>query len=133
MLGQEDRPIGKVGVNVPAFQAPLASTVLMTAIPASVAGVGRIALMSPTRDPHPAVLEAARLSGASRIYRMGGAHGVAALAYGTESVERVDKVVGPGNAWSQRAKRLVFGEVGIDSEAGAITNVGQRMPASRGR
>jgi histidinol dehydrogenase len=118
-LGQLVRPLERVGLYVPAGSAPLASTVLMLGMPASVAGVAEIGIASPGLRPHPAVLEAARLAGVGHVLRAGGAQAVAALAFGTESVPRVDKIVGPGNAWVQTAKRLVFGQVGIDSEAGA--------------
>jgi histidinol dehydrogenase len=118
-LGQLVHPLARAGLYVPAGSAPLASTVLMLGMPAAVAGVSEIAIASPGLRPHPAVLEAARLAGVARVLRAGGAHAVAALAFGTESVARVDKIVGPGNAWVQTAKRLVFGQVGIDSEAGA--------------
>ena len=118
VLGQEVRPIARVGLHVPGFKAPLASTVLMIAIPASVAGVRDLAVVSPARSHHPAILEAARLAGVTRVYRVGGAQAVAALAYGTETIERVDKIVGPGNVYTQAAKRLVFGRVAIDAEAG---------------
>ncbi len=90
----------------------------MLGIPAGVAGVPDLVVSSPGREPHPAMLEAARLVGAAHLYRVGGAQAVAALAFGTESIPRVDKIVGPGNAYVQEAKRQVFGEVAIDSEAG---------------
>jgi len=118
-LGQRVLPIERVGLYVPAGTAPLASTVLMLACPAAAAGVPFLAMASPGLSPHPLVLEAARLCGVARILRAGGAHAVAALAFGTESVPRVDKIVGPGNSWVQTAKRQVFGQVGIDAEAGA--------------
>ncbi len=117
-LGQEVRPIGRVGVYVPGFQAPLASTVLMIAIPASVAGVPELAVTSPGRRHHPAILEAARLAGVTQVFRVGGAQAIAALAYGTETIPAVDKIVGPGSVWTQSAKRQVFGRVAIDSDAG---------------
>ena len=117
-LGQEVRPIGRVGVYVPGFQAPLASTLLMIAIPASVAGVRELAVTSPGRRHHPAILEAARLAGVTQVFRVGGAQAVAALAYGTETIPAVDKIVGPGSVWTQSAKRQVFGRVAIDSDAG---------------
>ena len=117
-LGQLVRPLGSVGIYAPAAKAPLASTVLMLAMPARVAGVGELCMATSGIDTHPAMLEAARLSGVSRLLRAGGAQAVAALAYGTERVARVDKIVGPGSVWVQTAKRLVFGEVAIDSEAG---------------
>jgi histidinol dehydrogenase len=117
-LGQLVRPLGSVAIYAPAAKAPLASTVLMLAIPALVAGVPDLTMATSGIDTHPAMLEAARISGVSRLLRAGGAHAVAALAYGTERVARVDKIVGPGSVWVQTAKRLVFGEVAIDSEAG---------------
>ncbi|MEE8313758.1 MAG: histidinol dehydrogenase [Myxococcota bacterium] len=117
-LGQLVRPLRRVAMYAPGGNAPLASTVLMLGIPASVAGVPDLVLSSPGRSLAPAMLAAARLAGVGRLYRMGGAQAVAALAYGTETVERVDKIVGPGNAYVQEAKRQVFGEVAIDSEAG---------------
>ncbi len=117
-LGQLVRPLKRVVIYAPGGNAPLASTVLMLGIPADVAGVPHLALTSPGRQLAPAMLEAARRAGVERVYRMGGAQAVAALAYGTESVERVDKIVGPGNAYVQEAKRQVFGEVAIDAEAG---------------
>ena len=117
-LGQLVRPLRRVAIYAPAGNAPLASTVLMLGIPAGVAGVPDLVVSSPGREPHPAMLEAARLVGASHLYRVGGAQAVAALAYGTESIPRVDKIAGPGNAYVQEAKRQVFGEVAIDSEAG---------------
>jgi histidinol dehydrogenase len=117
-LGQLIRPLERVGLYVPGGVAPLASTVVMLAVPARVAGVPELAMCSPGRILHPAVLCAARLAGVERIYRVGGAQAVAALAYGTESVARVDKIAGPGNAYVQEAKRQVFGQVAIDAEAG---------------
>jgi len=94
--------------------------VLMNAVPARVAGVGRIAMVVPTPDGviNPAILLAARIAGVTEIYRIGGAQAVAALAYGTDTIARVDKVVGPGNAYVATAKRQVFGQVGIDMIAG---------------
>ncbi len=117
-LGRVVRPLRRVAIYAPAGNAPLASTVLMLGIPAGVAGVPDLVVSSPGREPHPAMLEAARLAGAGHLYRVGGAQAVAALAFGTESIPRVDKIVGPGNAYVQEAKRQVFGEVAIDSEAG---------------
>ncbi len=117
-LGQLVRPLERVGLYVPAGSAPLASTLLMLAVPARVAGVREVVVASPGARPHPAVLEAARLAGVARILRAGGAHAVGALAFGTASVPRVDKILGPGNDWVQTAKRRVFGQVGIDAEAG---------------
>jgi len=117
-LGQLVRPLARVGLYVPGGTAPLASTTLMLGIPADAAGVPERVMCSPGRELHPAVLAAARLAGVTRIYRIGGAQAIAALAYGTESVTRVDKIVGPGNAYVQEAKRQVFGQVAIDAEAG---------------
>lgn len=118
ILGQLVRPLARVGLYVPGFQAPLASSVLMLGIPAAVAGVRELVMVCPGLELHPAVLEAARLAGVMQLLRIGGAQAVAALAYGTETVRRVDKIVGPGNAYVQAAKRQVFGEVAIDAEAG---------------
>jgi histidinol dehydrogenase len=118
LLGQRVLPLARVGLYVPAGKAPLASTVLMLGLPAREAGVAELVITSPGRELHPAVLEAARLVGVNELLRIGGAQAVAALAYGTESVPRVDKIVGPGNAYVQAAKRQVFGQVAIDAEAG---------------
>ena len=118
LLGQEVRPIERVAIYVPAGKAPLASTLLMLAVPASVAGVEQLVVTTPGREIPAAILEAAHLGGVTELLRIGGAQAIAALAYGTESVPRVDKIVGPGSIWVQTAKRLVFGQVGIDSEAG---------------
>ncbi len=121
ILGEVFRPLAAVGIYVPGGRAPLPSTVLMTAVPARVAGVERIALATPPRrdgSVHPAILAAARIAGVTEIYRIGGAQAVAAFALGTESVPRVDKVVGPGNVYVTTAKQQVFGLVGIDLLAG---------------
>jgi histidinol dehydrogenase len=110
-----------VAVYVPGGRAAYPSTVLMTAIPARVAGVAEIVLVSPpARDKsvNRAVLAAARIAGVTEAYRVGGAQAIAALAYGTQSIRRVDKIVGPGNVYVALAKRQVFGEVGIDMIAG---------------
>jgi histidinol dehydrogenase len=117
-LGQFVRPLDSVGLYVPGGTAPLASTTLMLGIPAAVAGVRTRAMASPAREHHPAVLAAAKLAGVTALYRVGGVQAVAALAYGTESIARVDKIVGPGTSHTQEAKRQVFGQVAIDSEAG---------------
>ena len=109
-------PLARVGLYVPGGTARYPSSVLMTAVPARVAGVGEIIMVTP--GPSPETLAAARLAGVHRVFVIGGAQAVAALAFGTESVPRVDKIVGPGNAWVAAAKRLVFGEVDIDSVAG---------------
>ena len=115
-LGQRVTPLAKVGVYVPGGKAAYPSTVLMNVIPAKVAGVGEIVMASPNAEPM--VLAAAALAGADRVLAIGGAQAVAALAYGTATVPRVDKVVGPGNAYVAAAKRQVFGQVGIDMIAG---------------
>ena len=120
-LGQRVRPLERVGVYVPGGKAFYPSTVIMNATPASVVEVPEIVMATPAQpngSVRPEVLMAARVSGVHRIFKMGGAHAIAALAYGTESVPRVDKIVGPGNVYVTAAKRLVFGEVAIDSEAG---------------
>jgi histidinol dehydrogenase len=119
-LGSRWTAIESVGLYVPGGLASYPSSVLMNAVPARVAGVPRVAMMvpSPGGDMNPLVLAAAHLAGVSEIYRIGGAQAVAALAYGTESVHPVAKIVGPGNAYVAAAKRQVFGTVGIDSIAG---------------
>jgi histidinol dehydrogenase len=120
-LGQEIRPLGRVGIYVPGGRAAYPSTVLMTAIPARVAGVAEIVLVSPPgRDGslNPAVLAAAGRAGVTEAYRVGGAQAVGALAYGTRTIRRVDKIVGPGNIYVALAKARVFGDVGIDMLAG---------------
>jgi len=114
--GQLVRPLGSVGCYVPSGRHPLPSTLLMTAIPAQVAGVERIVVVSP--KPAPETLAAAHLLGITEFYRLGGAHAVAALAYGTNSVSRVDKIVGPGNLYVTAAKRLVAFDCAIDMLAG---------------
>lgn len=114
-------PIESVGICVPGASAPLPSTVIMTAVPAQVAGVKKTAVISPPRykdDIHPVILATCRELGITDIYRAGGAHAVAALAYGTETIKPVDMIVGPGNKWVQMAKKQVFGKVKIDSIAG---------------
>lgn len=121
LLGQLIRPLERVGVLAPGFQAPLPSSLLMATVPAKVAGVKEVYLSTPPRKDgslHPAMIVAAVEAGIDRIYRMGGAHGVAALAYGTETVPRVDKIVGAGSVYVTMAKRFVFGQVGIDMLAG---------------
>ncbi|GAB5602589.1 histidinol dehydrogenase [Thermus sp. FJN-A] len=117
LLGQLVRPLARVGVYVPGGSAPLLSSLLMTVVPAKVAGVGEVIVASPPRV-HPGVLAAAWVAGADRLFAMGGAQAIAALAYGTGRVPRVDKIVGPGNAYVVAAKRQVFGTVGIDGLAG---------------
>jgi len=119
-LGQRITPLERVGIYVPGGKAAYPSSVLMNAIPAKVAGVSEIVMVSPTPggSRNPLVLAAAALGGVDRMFAVGGAQAVAALAYGTQSVPRVDKIVGPGNAYVAAAKRQVFGQVGIDMIAG---------------
>jgi len=118
LLGQRITPLQRVGVYVPGGKASYPSTVLMNAIPAKVAGVGEIIMTSPVGHNGAIILAAARVAGVDRIFRVGGAQAIAALAFGTETIPRVDKIVGPGNIFVATAKRLVFGEVNIDSIAG---------------
>ena len=116
LLGQQVTPLDRVGVYVPGGKAAYPSSVLMSAVPARVAGVKEITMVSPRVSAH--VLAAAKIAGVNRIYRVGGAQAIAALAYGTETIGRVDKIVGPGNIYVETAKRLVFGVVGLDMVAG---------------
>lgn len=119
--GVKYTPIERVGICVPGASAPLPSTVIMTAVPAQVAGVKQIAVVSPPRfngSIHPVILATCRELGIDEVYRVGGVQAVAALAYGTASIPRVFKIVGPGNSWVQTAKKEVFGQVDIDSIAG---------------
>ncbi len=120
MLGQMVRPLEKVGIYVPGGKASYPSSILMNAIPAKVAGVDKIIMVSPTPggEVRPHCLVAADLAGVDSIYKVGGAQAVAALAYGTESIPKVDKIVGPGNIFVALAKRMVFGVVDIDMIAG---------------
>ena len=119
-LGQRLQPLHRVGLYVPGGLASYPSSVLMNAIPAQVAGVADLVMVVPTPDYYinPMVLAAAYISGVDTVYRVGGAQAVAALAYGTETVPRVDKIVGPGNVFVATAKRQLFGQVGIDMIAG---------------
>ncbi len=120
-FGEIVTPIDSVGVYVPAGRAPLASTVLMTAVPARVAGVREVVLCTPAPGdelPNVHVLAAAALAGVDRVYKIGGAQAIAAMAYGTETVQTVDKICGPGNVWVTAAKRVVYGDVGIDGVYG---------------
>ena len=119
-LGARYVPVEAVGIYVPGGKANYPSSVLMNAIPARVAGVQRIVMVSPAPDSklNPVVLAAAKISGVNEIYRIGGAQAVAALAYGTNTIPKVDKIVGPGNAYVAEAKRQVYGQVGIDMIAG---------------
>lgn len=120
LLGQRTTPLDRVGLYIPGGKAAYPSSVLMTAIPAHVAGVQEIILVTPARAGEEAdlVFAAAYIAGVSRAFTIGGAQAVAALAYGTETVPAVDKIVGPGNAFVAAAKRQVFGQVGIDMVAG---------------
>ncbi|MCM2359272.1 MAG: histidinol dehydrogenase [Geobacteraceae bacterium] len=120
MLGQMVTPLERVGIYVPGGKASYPSSVIMNAVPARVAGVGEVVMVAPTPggEISPHVLVAARLSGVDRVFRIGGAQAVAALAYGTATVPKVDKITGPGNIYVATAKKLVFGQVGIDMIAG---------------
>lgn len=121
VLGQKVTPIDKVGLYIPGGTASYPSSVLMNAIPAAIAGCREVVMVSPPScngDINPVILAAARIAGVNRVFRMGGAQAIAALSYGTESVPRVDKIVGPGNAYVAEAKRQVFGQVAIDMIAG---------------
>lgn len=115
-VGQAVRPLESVGCYVPGGRHPLPSTLLMTAVPARVAGVGRVVVTCP--NPCDEVLAAAHVAGVDAVFRIGGAQAVAALAYGTETVPRVEKIVGPGNVYVTAAKKLVWGDCGIDFLAG---------------
>lgn len=135
MLGQKITPLSRVGIYVPGGKASYPSSVIMNAVPARVAGVAEIIMVapSPAGEISPHVLVAASLSGVHRIFRIGGAQAVAALAYGTDTVPRVDKITGPGNIYVATAKKLVFGQVGIDMIAGPseilVINDGSGNPA----
>jgi histidinol dehydrogenase len=134
-LGQMVTPLDRVGIYVPGGKASYPSSVLMNAIPAKVAGVGEIIMVVPMPDGvvNPYVLAAAKIVGVDRIFKIGGAQAVAALAYGTATVPRVDKITGPGNVYVATAKRLVFGTVDIDMIAGPseilVINDGSGNPA----
>ena len=121
VMGQKVLPIAKVGLYVPGGTAPYPSTVMMDAVPAKLAGCGEIVMVTPCgRDGkvNPGILAAARIAGVDRIFKVGGAQAIAALAYGTESIPRVDKIVGPGNTFVAEAKKQVYGQVAIDTIAG---------------
>lgn len=120
LLGQQIRPLECVGVYVPGGKAAYPSSVLMNAIPAKIAGVPKVIMAVPAADGNidDLVLAAASLAAVDRVFMMGGAHAIAAMAYGTDTVPRVDKIVGPGNAYVAAAKRMVFGDVDIDMIAG---------------
>ena len=135
MLGQMISPLARVGIYVPGGKASYPSSVIMNAVPAKVAGVPEVIMVAPTPDGeiNPHVLAAARLAGVDRIFRIGGAQAVAALAFGTATIPKVDKVTGPGNIYVATAKKLVFGQVGIDMIAGPseilVINDGSGTPA----
>ena len=118
--GQKVMPLARVGLYVPGGTAAYPSTIMMTALPAKIAGVKEIIMVTPPQKDgiNPAVLGAAKLAGVDAVYQVGGAQGVAALAYGTEQIPKVDKIVGPGNIYVATAKRQVFGQVDIDMIAG---------------
>jgi histidinol dehydrogenase len=120
VLGQRVLPLKRVGIYVPGGKAAYPSTVFMCALPAKVAGVGEIIMTVPTPDGivNDMVLAAAAIAGVTKVFTVGGAQAIAALAYGTESVPKVDKIVGPGNVYVAAAKRMVFGQVGLDMIAG---------------
>ena len=121
MMGQRVRGLKRVGIYVPGGTAPLPSSVLMNAIPAKIAGVQEVIMCTPPQKdgtPNPNIIAAAKLAGVDRIFLMGGAQAVAAMAYGTETVPKVDKIVGPGNIFVATAKKLLFGIVDIDMIAG---------------
>ncbi|MCR4955172.1 MAG: histidinol dehydrogenase [Lachnospiraceae bacterium] len=121
VMGQKVTPLQRVGIYVPGGKAAYPSTVLMDAIPAKIAGVKEIVMVTPPDEKgnvNPAILAAAKVAGVDKIYKVGGAQAIAALAYGTESIAPVDKIVGPGNAYVAEAKRQVYGKVDIDMIAG---------------
>ena len=120
LLGQKISPLARAGLYVPGGKAAYPSSVLMNAIPARVAGVSEIVMVAPAPKGkvNPVVLAAAQIAGVSRIYKIGGAQAIAAMAYGTQTIPKVDKIVGPGNAYVALAKKKVFGTVGIDMIAG---------------
>jgi len=120
MVGQKVTPLAKVGIYVPGGKACYPSSVIMNAVPAKVAGVGEVIMVAPAPggETNPHVLAAAKLAGVDRVFKIGGAQAVAALAYGTGTIPRVDKITGPGNIYVATAKKLVFGQVGIDMIAG---------------
>ena len=119
-VGQRILPLERIGIYAPGGKAVYPSTILMAAIPARIAGVEEIILVTPSKDGrlNPLIAAAAKVSGVNRIFKIGGAQAIAALAYGTETIPKVDKIVGPGNAYVAAAKKLVFGQVDIDMIAG---------------
>jgi histidinol dehydrogenase len=121
-MGQRANPVERAGIYVPGGTAPLPSSLLMAAIPAQVAGVPEIIVCTPP-EPQPIILAAARLCGVETVFQVGGAQAIAAMAFGTETIPRVDKIVGPGNLFVTLAKQQVFGHVGIDSLAGPTETV----------
>lgn len=130
LLGQRVTPLARVGCYVPGGTAPLISTVLHTVVPARAAGVKEIVVVTPpnpdfpqTGFVHPAILAAAEIAGVSEVWRIGGAGAIAALAYGTETLRRVDKLAGPGSIWVTVAKKLVFGDVGVDGLPGPTETI----------
>ncbi len=126
LAGQLWVPLDSVGAYIPGGRAPYVSTALMTLVPARTAGVRRRVACTPPRkngEVAPQLLAALSIAGATEVYRIGGAHAIAAMSYGTQSVRRVDKIVGPGGAWATVAKMLVQGEVGIDMLAGPTENI----------
>jgi histidinol dehydrogenase len=135
LLGQMVRPLDRVGIYVPGGKAAYPSSVLMNAIPAKVAGVGEIIMVVPTPggEVNRHVLAAAKIAGVDRVFRVGGAQAVAALAYGTATIPRVDKITGPGNIYVATAKKMVYGKVDIDMIAGPseilVINDGSGNPA----
>ena len=135
MLGQKVTPLAKVGIYVPGGKACYPSSVIMNAVPAKVAGVGEIVMVvpAPGGETNPHVLVAAKLAGVDRVFRIGGAQAVAALAWGTDTIPKVDKITGPGNIYVATAKKQVFGQVGIDMIAGPseilVINDGSGNPA----
>lgn len=129
-VGQRLTPLRRVGCYVPGGTAPLISTVLHTVVPARAAGVSEVVIVTPpnpdfpqTRYVHPAILAAAEIAGVNEIWRVGGAGAIAALAYGTETLKRVDKLAGPGSIWVTVAKKLVFGDVGVDGLPGPTETI----------
>ena len=120
LLGQQITPLGRVGIYVPGGKASYPSSVLMNALPAKVAGVGEIVMTvpAPRGELSPLVLAAAAIAGVDQIFTLGGAQAIGALAYGTKTIHKVDKIVGPGNIYVATAKRMVFGHVGLDMVAG---------------
>ena len=135
-VGQKIIPLKRVGIYVPGGTATYPSTVLMDTIPAKIAGVERVVMVTPSKNGKiaPEILVAAKIAGIDEIYKVGGAQAVAALAYGTESIPKVDKIVGPGNAYVAEAKKQVFGDVSIDMIAGPseimIISDGESDPVS---